>query len=369
MKFLHSADWQIGMKAAHAGTASPRLREARIESAARVVDIARNEGAEFMLLAGDTFENNGIDRSVVQKIADILGGFGGPVYILPGNHDPLDVGSVWEHAVWSSHPDLHILHEARPVILPSGFLFPCPILRTHSNNDPTSWIVDDDCHAIRIGVAHGAIEGNPLIEPSLPIRRDAVTSARLDYLALGHWHSVATYNDLDGAVRMAYSGTHEPTGFRERDSGNVLVVEIAEPGARPEVRTISTSLLRWENMEMMLMERGQLTELRQKIEARPASPAALIEVRLNGLLFAHETIEIARIEQIISSRFLYGRVLTSSLAPAPGDENWVSSLPEGFVRNAGTKLREIANTDADARQRLVAARALRELCAMKAEVV
>jgi DNA repair exonuclease SbcCD nuclease subunit len=357
------------MKAAHVGAASPRVREMRIESASRVVDIARNEGAEFMLLAGDTFENNGIDRSVVQKIGDTLGRFGGPVYILPGNHDPLDVGSVWEHAVWSSHPNLHILHEARPVILPSGTLFPCPILRAHSSDDPTRWIADEDGCTIRIGVAHGAVEGNPLIEPSLLIRRDAVTRARLDYLALGHWHSVATYNDSDGAVRMAYSGTHEPTGFRERDSGNVLVVEIAEQGARPEVRTISNSLLRWENMEMMLIERGQLTELRQKIEARTASPAALIEVRLDGLLFADETKEIARIEQIISSRFLYGRVLTSSLGPAPGDENWVSSLPEGFVRNAGAKLREMANTDADPKQRLVAARALRELCAMKSEVV
>ena len=170
------------------------------------MNIAQNEGAEFLLLAGDTFENNAIDRAIVQKIGDILARFGGPVYVLPGDHDPLETGSVWEHTVWSSHADLHVLREARPVKLPSGVLFPCPIFGASSASDPTDWMPIDDSQAIRIGVAHGAVEGNPLIEPSLPVRRDAATRARLDYLALGHWHSVATYDSNDG-IRMAYSGT------------------------------------------------------------------------------------------------------------------------------------------------------------------
>jgi DNA repair exonuclease SbcCD nuclease subunit len=369
MRFLHTADWQIGMKAAHAGAASLRVRDARIESATRIMDAAQSEGAEFLLLAGDTFENNAIDRVLVQKIGDILAHFGKPVYILPGNHDPLDTGSVWEHPVWSSHANLHVLRESRPVKLPSGLLFPCPVFRTRSKSDPTDWIAEEDSQTIRIGVAHGAVEGNPLIEPSLPVRRNAFARARLDYLALGHWHSVASYDDSDGGIRMAYSGTHEPTSFRERDSGNVLIVEITGPGARPDVRTIPTGLLRWESVETILTEPGQLTELRKRIEGMPASQATLIEIQLKGLLFADETTEITRLEQIISSRFLHGRLHTSSLAPAPADENWVCGLPQGFMRNAGVKLREIANSDGDAKRRLIAARALRELCAMKEEVV
>ena len=57
MRFVHTADWQIGMKAAHAGSAGARVREERFKAAARVVDQARRSGAEFMLLAGDTFEH------------------------------------------------------------------------------------------------------------------------------------------------------------------------------------------------------------------------------------------------------------------------------------------------------------------------
>jgi hypothetical protein len=39
---------------------------------------------------------------------------------------------------------------------------------------------------------------------------------------------------------MAYSGTHEPTKLGERDSGNVLLVEVQAPGAPPQLETIPT---------------------------------------------------------------------------------------------------------------------------------
>ncbi len=166
-------------------------------------------------------------------------------------------------------------------------------------------------------------------------------------------------------MRTAYPGTHEPSGFGERDSGNVLLVEVAEAGAKPEVRALSIGSLCWETRDIRLMERGQLAQLRRQIESTPVSRPTLLEIRLSGLLFADETAEIVRLEEILSSRFLYGRVDTSALAPAPADGDWVSSLPQGFLRNASAKLSEIANSETDRKRRLVAAHALRELYALK----
>ena len=370
MKFLHTADWQIGMKALHIGVGSARVRETRIETAAHVIDVARKEDAEFVLIAGDTFESNAIDRTVVQRIGDILAGFGGPVFILPGNHDPAGVGSVWEHAVWSSHSNLRVLREAEPVELPSGILYPCPTLASSSKSkvDPTQWIPCGPCSGFRIGVAHGTVEGNPAIEPCLPIPRETATRRQLDYVALGHWHSTTMYENSDGAVTMAYSGTHEATSFGERDSGNVLIVEIPEPGVKPEVRTISVGTLRWKIIEESLTAPGQLREIRTAIETIPALPPALVQVRLSGLLFADEAPEIRRIEEILHSRFLHGRVEVNTLVPAPTDDNWITSLPRGFLRNAAAKLSELANSSGDENSRAIAARALRELYATKKEV-
>jgi predicted phosphodiesterase len=370
MKFLHTADWQIGMKALHVGAGSARVRAARIETAVHVIEVAKREGAEFVVIAGDTFECNAIDRTVVQRVGDILAGFGGPVFILPGNHDPVDVGSVWEHPVWSSHSNVLVLCEAKPVELPSGILYPCPILASSSKSkvDPTEWISCGPRSSFRIGVAHGTVEGNPAIEPCLPIPRETASSRQLDYLALGHWHSTAMYENSEGAVTMAYSGTHEATSFGERDSGNIVIVEISEPGAKPEVRAIPVGRLRWKTIQEFLTSPGQLSEIRTAIETMPASPSALIQVRLSGLLFADEASEIQRIEEILHSRFLHGRVEVNNLAPAPTDDNWITSLPRGFLRNAAAKLSELANSNVDENSRTIAARALRELYAMKKEV-
>ena len=60
MKFLHTADWQIGMRAAHVGAAGVPVREARLEAARRVIETGREAGAEFVVVCGDTFEDNGV---------------------------------------------------------------------------------------------------------------------------------------------------------------------------------------------------------------------------------------------------------------------------------------------------------------------
>src|SRR5688500_15452596 len=102
MRFIHTADWQIGMRAVHAGAAAEAVRAARLHTAARVCDLAVREQADFLLLTGDTFEDNAVDRGLVGRVAAILAATACPVYVLPGNHDPLQPGSVWEDAAWQS---------------------------------------------------------------------------------------------------------------------------------------------------------------------------------------------------------------------------------------------------------------------------
>ena len=104
MRFIHTADWQIGMRAVHAGAAAEAVRSARIETATKICRMAEAEAVDFLLLAGDTFENNAVDRGLVEQVGALLGGARCAVYILPGNHDPVQPGSVWEHPVWESSP-------------------------------------------------------------------------------------------------------------------------------------------------------------------------------------------------------------------------------------------------------------------------
>lgn len=343
MKFLHTADWQIGMKAAHVGEAGARVREERLVAGRRVVEAAKRNGAEFILVAGDTFEDNGVDRILVQKVADILASFNGPVYVIPGNHDPLTPGSVWEHPAWRSAEHVRVLREEKPVEVPGGFLYPCVAREKRSGKDPTAWIRANDTQGIQIALAHGTVEGVHQEEPDYPISREAVSRSGLDYLALGHWHSTATYPSPDGAVHMAYSGTHETTKFGERDSGNALIVEIPESGVPPVITPVRTGGLAWKGIDADLRETGDLSRLREEIESMENPVSTLLELRIGGLLSAQDRDELPRVNEILASRFLFGRVEMSRLRPSPEDENWLANLPVGILREAATRLKGLAD--------------------------
>lgn len=344
MKFLHTADWQLGMKAIHAGASAQRVRDERLAAAKRVVAAAVEHEAEFIVVAGDTFEDNGVERLLVQKAADILASFPGPVFLLPGNHDPLTPGSVWEHPAWSSHSNLHVLREAEPLAIEGGVLFPCPLIEKYSTRNPTRWIEAQTTSKIAIGVAHGTLHQIVANDDNYPIANDAAQLAGLDYLALGHWHSHLEITGSDGVARLAYSGTHEPTKFGERASGYALLVEIAQRGGAPKLTAIPTGGLNWEQWTESLSAPGDLERLRERIERHQSPQATLLELRLSGIFSPRDQAELARIEELLAARFVLGRIDAAALVPAPSDDSWLADLPPGVLVETARRLQGMTDS-------------------------
>jgi DNA repair exonuclease SbcCD nuclease subunit len=337
MKFLHTADWQVGMRAAQFGEKGERVRASRLESARRVVTAAATEKVDFLLLAGDVFEHNGIERLKIREVAKILGTAPCPTYIIPGNHDPLIAGSVWEDRVWSEQPNVHVLTEPAPVEAPGGLLYPCPVVAADSRDDPTAWIAART-DLIAVGMAHGSVENGAYGDVSLPIPRNAAQARGLDYLALGHYHSQISYADPDGRIRMAYSGTHESTSFGEHASGNVLIVDIPQRGAAPEIKIVATGCLEWISRREAIEHPGQIALLAEEFDRLPAPEQTLVECTLAGTLFGTEDEVLSRLVEIVEGRFLFGRIDVSGLLPDEVGPDWIERLPEGYLREAAQKL-------------------------------
>jgi DNA repair exonuclease SbcCD nuclease subunit len=364
MRILHTADWQVGMRAAHLGDQGERVRLARLESARLVIEEARREKVDLVVVAGDTFEDNGVDRLKVREVAKILGGAGCPVYLIPGNHDPMTPGSVWEDASWGEFPNLHILREAAPVEVAGAVLYPCPVVAGDSKEDPTAWIHADP-EKIAIGIAHGSVE-NAGYEQVMPIARTAAALRGLDYLALGHFHSKALYAGDDGVFRMAYSGTHEPTDFSEHDSGNVLIVEIPSRGAVPQIQTLRTRSLEWLSYQRKIEEPGEMGRFAAELDALPAPEHTLVKCVLEGTLFGCDHEALGKVMEIVEGRFLYGRAEMDRLVPDQHGPDWFEHLPVGYLRSAAQELLARASGDAPDP---VAAAALMEFARLWREAV
>ncbi len=365
VKFLHTADWQLGMKASHVGEAGERVREARLEAAERVVSLAREEEVDFLLLAGDTFEDNGVESVLVQRTADLLARAGRPVYLLPGNHDPLGPGSVWEHPAWREEKGLYVLKKKEALDLGPALLFPCPLREKFGTEDPTAWIPGETSAQVRIGLAHGSLAALPMDDPVWPIPPEAAERSGLDYLALGHWHSTFLHPSREGPVRTAYSGTHEATRFGERESGNVLVVEIEGSAPGPSIRRVPTGVLSWATLERNVRDDSDLEAFVRELEEWENPEKTLLQVRLEGLLTPKGKALLDRAAELLEARFLYGRLETQDLQPSPGDDAWVEGLPAGHLREAARSLLERARLPG--REGEIARLALLELYAAAGE--
>jgi DNA repair exonuclease SbcCD nuclease subunit len=187
-------------------------------------------------------------------------------------------------------------------------------------------------------VAHGSVEGLAVEELEYPIPRDAARRAGLDYLALGHWHSTATFA-LDGEVRMAYSGTHETTRFGERDSGNALVVEITKRDDVPRVRPVHTGALRWRDMHATLAREGDLAALWKRIEEIEDPASTLVRLHLDGVFALSELEQLERLRALSESgRFFHVEVRERGLGPAPADERWLEEVADPVVREAARRI-------------------------------
>ena len=235
VKFLHTADWQLGMTRHFlAGEAQPRFDGARIDVIRTIGALAENEGCSFVVVCGDVFESNQVSRQVILRAFEAMGATPKvPFYLLPGNHDPLDASSVYKSSTFAENkPDnVVVLEDSNPIDVVSGVeLVPAPWFTKSPLADLVAKACDDleNPDAIRILVGHGMVDeispdkAKPALV-SLESLEARIDEGLIHYVALGDHHSTT---DVGTSGRTWYAGAPEPTRYDEIDPGNVLVVDL-----------------------------------------------------------------------------------------------------------------------------------------------
>jgi DNA repair exonuclease SbcCD nuclease subunit len=271
------------------------------------------------------------------------------VYVIPGNHDPAIAASLWQHPSWN-RPNLNVSLEEVPIeAAPGVTLYPCPLTSKSSRIDPTAWIAQAGGSGVRIGLAHGTVQGASVVEDVFPIPRDAATRCGLDFLALGHWHSTASFDEPLENARMAYAGSHETTKFGERDSGNVLLVEVTGLGVLPRIERIRTGGLTWLSLVKTINSEVDLESLKRELDAIENPAATLLQLRLEGILIPSAISTIAHLRDIVNSRFtLFSSIDETALIPEPSDVTWIDRLPVGSMRSVAERLLHAPAEQSDA---------------------
>jgi DNA repair exonuclease SbcCD nuclease subunit len=285
-RFLHTADWQIGRQYSRfAKDDAVALAEARFSAVERIAALAQREAVDAVLVAGDVFDAQTVSDRTIRRLFNVLAGFRGPWILLPGNHDAALAESVWQRAQrLQAVPDHVVLAlQAEPLYFNDlGFaVLPAPLTQRNTYDDLTAWFdqANTPPNLLRLGLAHGSVQGILAedIDSANPIASDRAERARLDYLALGDWHGTRQINP-----RCWYSGTPEPERFRGNDPGNVLLVDIAAPGAEPQIAVHRVGQHPWLQWEARIDVASDLEQLVERLQQAPEQ--AVLDLRLSGSL-------------------------------------------------------------------------------------
>lgn len=315
VKFIHSADWQLGKPFASIEPTENRVRvqQERFAAIERVGAAARTHAAEFVLVAGDLFDSSSTSKAVVSQACAAIGKLQVPVLVIPGNHDHGGPGCIWEQPFFLQEqaqlaPNLRVLSKPEPVDLGSALLFPCPLLRRHEALDVTAWLRSinfedlDRPETPRIVLAHGSVQDFGAAgdddsddETVNRIDLDRLPDEVFDYIALGDWHGTKQVGS-----RAWYSGTPENDRFaRGEDNlpGNILAVT-ARRGQPPEVVTLPTARLGWHPVDFTLHSDADLERLDQEVQSLLHNRVGedLIRLNLDGTLGLEA---YARLEEMI----------------------------------------------------------------------
>ena len=296
MRFIHTADWQLGMTRYFLnGEAQPRYSAARRDVVAGLGPLAADAGAEFVVVAGDVFEDNQLAPREVGQSLEAMRAIGIPVYLLPGNHDPLDAASVYTSALFTAERPDNVtvldragVHEVRPGLQ----IVAAPWRSKKPTSDPVAGVLGDlpSDGVTRIVVGHGGVD---IFEPDkdkpslirLAAVEEAVTRGAVHYVALGDKHS---RTQVGATGRIWYSGSPEVTNYDdiEPDPGHVLFVEIDEDDPQRPVSVDARRVGRWRFVTLRRSVDGSrdVADLDINLDLLPDKERTVVRHALTGSL-------------------------------------------------------------------------------------
>ncbi len=293
IRFLHTADWQLGMTRHFFGEgAQERYSQARFDAIRTMGRIACQEQCRFVLVCGDAFESNQVDRKTVARALEALREIGKPVFILPGNHDPLHAASVYRSGVFQERkpPNVTVIEDCRAIPVDGDVtLVGAPWLSKRPVGNPVEEalaLLDNvEDGRVRICLAHGPVDtfaagSEPAGLVSVALLEQAIAGGKIHYAALGDRHSLTP---VGGSGRIWYSGSPEPTDFREVQSGFVQLVELEEN----QIQTRSLRVGQWlflERERVDLNTAADVEALRQWLDGIDSKERAVIRLNLVGSL-------------------------------------------------------------------------------------
>jgi DNA repair exonuclease SbcCD nuclease subunit len=344
--------------------AQERYSQARFDAIRTMGRIAKEEKCQFMLVCGDAFESNQVDRKTVARAMEALKDVPVPVYILPGNHDPLNAASVYRSSTFIDRKPahVHVVENAIPLKVADDVeLVGAPWLSKRPVANPVQealGALSPASKITRICMAHGAVDQltpdreSPGVIAVSSLER-AIGEGKVHFVALGDRHSLTKVGTGD---RIWYSGTPEATDFSETRSGFTLVVEVGD--GRVVTKEVQSGKWRFiERDRIDLNTSGDVEAFRKAMEEIENKERTVVRLTLVGSL----SLSLQEVLQnhLLAASDVFGafEVREDALLLVPDDADFAnlgfSGFADGTVQRLRSKIAQGGNESVVARDALM----------------
>lgn len=321
IKIFATGDNHIGMKFVNHAS-SDVLCERRIRAFEGMVEVANKENCGLFVITGDMFENNTqIQKADIKKLLAILSDFHGTVAVLPGNHDYYDADKkLWRdfNAELAVYDNVMLLTDYRPYRLTvcedEVVLYPalCKSLHSEPGNNNLGWIKEENMPrdgAYRIGIAHGAVEGEALDREGsyFVMTRKELESIPVDVWLIGHTHVPfprdLEENEYTAGGKIFNAGAHVQTDVSCNTDGECFIIEIDEDKTVRAKKYVSGNVL-FVRRNVSVSAGGFERGLKDALADIPDE--AVVDIFLKGAVDKDEYDEREDIIERVLARFIEG---------------------------------------------------------------
>lgn len=303
MKILHMADCHLdAVMEQHlpARLARARRRELLL-TFSRAIAAAKAEGASLVLIAGDLFDTDSPSEGAVRYVLDCIEAHSDITFVyIEGNHD---IGAL---AGVSLPQNFRLIPARTGETLAFGDVVLHAAGYGAGEDILSSFVFDES--TTNILLLHGTLSTSRIDTREEIISRPLLDDKKIDYLALGHFHTHTPLLLSRGGL-ACYAGTPEGRGFDETGDCGVVLFD-TETGKAEFLMTASRTL---HDIAVDVTGAVTLPEIERRVEAAVHGICEndMVRLTLTGEVEEHYLKEPEQIKLLLDGRFFFTKVKDS----------------------------------------------------------
>ncbi len=276
-RFLHAADLHLDSRFAGLAHIPPAvrsyLRESTFAALGRLIHVAIKKNVDFVVISGDVYDIS--DASLqgqlrFQEALQELGKHGISVFLIHGNHDPLDglrlTTDIPSHVTvfGGEKPEYATAYrrsDGKEIAIISGISYPTAKVM---ENTAITFRRKPGSSLFHIALLHGNVDGDQQHETYSPCSRKDLIERGFDYWALGHIHK---RNIVHERPAIVYPGNIQGRSVKETGPKGCYVVDVDESGG-VSLQFEELDLVRWQVSEIPINDISNEAEWIQSVEQK-----------------------------------------------------------------------------------------------------